>query len=1361
MDNEGAPPTCADIDECAVDNGGCGDAAFWTCVDNDGAPPTCVDIDECATDNGGCHEHASCIPSGDPEGAPDCLCDPGYAGDGVFCAPIDQDQDSVPQLEDCDDNNGALGAMALDLDCDGALNDDDCDDDNQFIHPDAVEICDGWDNDCDGILSLVTYVYSSSTPSTNNISKGAGGLFRVDHSVHLRGFKVQVDTNGEKPLSWSVYESEAEDGPYSLIHSHSTVADSADFKWYESGELDILLEADMFYVLRASFAKSKVRFGSITYPPASALDTGWGKLLGAPSGSGSNWQPGNSLQRISVTTGYEETDGDQDSVVACADCDDGDETLGDMADDADCDGALLTDDCNDEDPLLGAVALDVDCDGVLADDDCNDDDPALPPPDDFDCDSTLFWDDCDDADPDSHILAEDADCDGVLTAADCNDFDEELGAKADDNDCDGVLTSSDCNDDNPDVHPGAVELCDGLDSNCDDSPIWAPTFEWTAPGGSSTAKGRYRGNLFHASAAVTLTGFEMFLDAIDGQALTWRVYEMAPPTQDLFTQVWESTTTVSTEAPAWHGSDTLDIPIQSGADYALVVSWGTPLVGFYWASLTGDEAPTNSTTWGELSGGISGYNGQLSPTYAFTSSSSANHVRVSTVNLIEEDHDGDGTIHCADCDDDNADSTIMAADADCDGVLTASDCDDGDPGLLDVSLDGDCDGVLTANDCDDGTAELGDQALDADCDGVLTEDDCNDLEAALPALDQDCDGILTEDDCDDDDPQLLDFASDADCDGALTPVDCDDSDVNLGDIALDADCDTFLTEDDCDDLEPAVYPGAEILCDGVDTDCDGTLEFTYTFEWVGDKNDTYATAGYYYGNKFLATQSTVLTQFAVRMDQVTSGSFLYWSVYESDTEDGPYKRIVKDHNSPCCSKEAWHHSIPLEVPIIAGRYYVLVVYSSKAYYVDPGDIDGGPPIEDAGWGVMLSAVFGSGSPSITAQFPTDDFGYSMRVWTGPSEYDDDQDGYWSCQDCDDHEANANPGTEEFCDSIDNDCDGLIDTDDPDVDDCGPVVCEGDFTIEDDSYMGVLSLCTEITGDLTIVTSLDNLDGMEHLTTVGGKLTIEHNFQLLNLQGLSGLATVGEDLTIYNNDKLPNLSGLSSLADVGGEFMIWSNDALTALDGLTSLQSLSGDLTIRSNQALDDLTGLGGLIAITGDLTIWDNQGLTQVDGLDALESVDGGVTIQYSGSLVDVDGLGGLDVVGSKLLINNCDALLNLAGFSGLTSVKQLEIKSNDLIQDVAGFESLNGPVSFLTIKFNPGLTDISGLNGVAEVTYSLHINGNAQLTDISGLSSLTSVGSILQIGNNAKLCATIVDAFVEAISVGSLLSTTGNDDGC
>ena len=36
-----------------------------------------------------------------------------------------------------------------------------------------------------------------------------------------------------------------------------------------------------------------------------------------------------------------------------------------------------------------------------------------------------------------------------------------------DDDNDGYVTPQDCDDSNPDVHPGATEVCNGIDDNCD------------------------------------------------------------------------------------------------------------------------------------------------------------------------------------------------------------------------------------------------------------------------------------------------------------------------------------------------------------------------------------------------------------------------------------------------------------------------------------------------------------------------------------------------------------------------------------------------------------------------------------------------------------------------------------------------------------------------------------------------------------------------------------------------------------------------------------------------------------------------------------------------------------------------------
>ncbi|XP_024431584.2 cubilin [Desmodus rotundus] len=84
---------CQDIDECAVNNGGCSVAPAVECVNTPGShhcqacPPgyqgdgrVCTLVDLCSVNNGGCHPHASC--SSGPGSLPLCTCLPGYTGNG-------------------------------------------------------------------------------------------------------------------------------------------------------------------------------------------------------------------------------------------------------------------------------------------------------------------------------------------------------------------------------------------------------------------------------------------------------------------------------------------------------------------------------------------------------------------------------------------------------------------------------------------------------------------------------------------------------------------------------------------------------------------------------------------------------------------------------------------------------------------------------------------------------------------------------------------------------------------------------------------------------------------------------------------------------------------------------------------------------------------------------------------------------------------------------------------------------------------------------------------------------------------------------------------------------------------------------
>ena len=73
--------------------------------------------------------------------------------------------------------------------------------------------------------------------------------------------------------------------------------------------------------------------------------------------------------------------------------------------------------------------------------------------------------DCNDNDPNIHPGAVDVPCDGI--DQDCDGVDT-IDATCTDADNDGHMASVDCNDNDPSIHPGAVDVpCDGIDQDCD------------------------------------------------------------------------------------------------------------------------------------------------------------------------------------------------------------------------------------------------------------------------------------------------------------------------------------------------------------------------------------------------------------------------------------------------------------------------------------------------------------------------------------------------------------------------------------------------------------------------------------------------------------------------------------------------------------------------------------------------------------------------------------------------------------------------------------------------------------------------------------------------------------------------------
>jgi hypothetical protein len=492
-------------------------------------------------------------------------------------------------------------------------------------------------------------------------------------------------------------------------------------------------------------------------------------------------------------------------------------------------------------------------------------------------------------------------------------------------------------------------------------------------------------------------------------------------------------------------------------------------------------------------------------------------------------------------------------------------------------VDADGDGSPADEDCDDGDASVGPDQSEVPYDGVD-----NDCDPATPDDDLDGDGHNQDVDCDDADatvnPDATEVCNDVDddCNGDVDDAVGDlwyaDTDGDgFGDPATETqECDgadgTVADATDCDDTDGAVFPDANEVCDGADNDCDDLVDDADPDLDASTATTFYADAdGDGWGDEDAVT---------VACDPPSAAVTRSGDCDDGDPTVSPVATELCDTVDNDCD----------------------------------GDIDEASAADASTWYADTDGDgFGDADASEVACEP-------------PSGHVAD------ATDCDDAEAAVNPDAAEVCNTIDDDCNGWIDDDDPGLTGASTWYQDADG----DGYGGTawtLDACLQPSGFVSDATDCDDLDadaspaGTETCDGADNDCdgTVDEDDEVLGdaadcaavdcADVLAGRPTATDGTYFLDPDGAGTFEGYCDMSTDGGGWTLVAS--FNNGDGAWAWTQYSGG--INNLSAWRDAGTFGSVSAHT--TADYKSEAYSRVDGTALMALDDGGEWLSFDGAL--------------------------------------------------------------------------------------------------------------------------------------------------